>query len=42
LLAWYHQAGWTIEQFLAEHPELMQELSVLVPAPVSGEQEIEA
>ena len=36
------QAGWTIERFLAEHPELMQELSALVLAPVSEEQESEA
>lgn len=37
-----YQAGWTIEQFLAEHPDLMQELSTLALAPVSKEQESEA
>ena len=37
-----YQAGWTIDQFLAEYPDLMQELSALVLATVLEEQESEA
>ena len=36
------QAGWSIEQFLTQRPDLMQDLSALVLDPVSEEQEDEA